>query len=159
MATKTVSKPGRECICRCGAAVKRSNQKYATPLCRHKWPPLIRVEGGLMWVASPTRWVARVTGVNRNPKHSNPFALEFLKTIKGEYRIIEPGVYWFGDTQDREWLLVNEDFSTTATNCTYAEVYGGELEARKPAERVWVPELEMWIIVDPAMDHYETRAL
>src|SRR5688572_4137956 len=127
MATKTRSV--KACVCGCGVAVKRSNQKYATPLCRHKWPPLVRVEGGLLWVASPTRWLARVTGVNHNPKYSNPFALEFLKATKGEYRITEPGVYWFGSKSDREWLLVHEDFSTKPTDCNYAEVYGRELEA------------------------------
>ena len=106
-------------------------------------------------------WNPPILGTNtlHNPKYWTPFALEFLKTAKGEYRITEPGLYWFGDKRDREWLLVNEDFTTKPTNCNYAEVYGRELEARKPAERVWVPELEEWILVDPAMDRYETRAL
>jgi hypothetical protein len=25
--------------------------------------------------------------------------------------------------------------------------------------RMWIPELAMWIVVDPAVDHYETRGL
>lgn len=40
----------------------------------------------------------------------------------------------------------------------YAPDCPTRLKTRKPT-RVWVPEASMWILVDPAMDRYETRAL